>query len=131
MMNSGGPVDEMPEIAAVEEKTPEKAISPPKKKTLSFVEGLNSSDTTQSKRTPSKVTDPAPSMKRTPSFDNREAQKSTIKSEREARKPDVPPSFKPTIPSAETKRQSSVKPGTDETEPDAWEKSEMDKIKER
>ncbi|KAJ0037478.1 hypothetical protein Pint_23535 [Pistacia integerrima] len=130
---SGGPVDEMPEIAAVEEKTPEKAVSsPPKKKTLSFSdEVLNSSDTTKSKRTPSKVTDPAPSMKSSPTFDDREAQKSTIKSERKARKPDAPPSIKPTTPSAETKRQSSVIPGTDETEADAWEISEMVKIKER
>ncbi|KAJ0095903.1 hypothetical protein Patl1_16730 [Pistacia atlantica] len=123
---SGGPVDERPEIAAVEEKTP------PKKKTLSFTdEVLNSSDITRSKRTPSKVTDPAPSMKSSPTFDDREAQKSTIKSERKARKPDAPPSIKPTIPSAETKRQSSEKPGTDETEADAWEISEMVKIKER
>lgn len=159
MMNSGAPVDEMSEIAAAQ-KTPEKAIGPPKKKTSFADEVLNRSDTTKFKRTTSGRTAKDSSVRRTPNFDhevsaNKPYDRSSTKPkstsditepasstkrtptfdygevQRSEIEPYAPPSYKPTITSPETKRHSSVKPGADETGADTWEKTEMAKIKER
>ena len=126
----------MPVSAAIDEK---KTSPPTIKKRLTFAddddEHLNSPDTTKSTR--------APSMKKTPTLSDHEFKNSTSggKPAGVVQKTDTPPTklgsaaSKPDVfppaPPTETRRQSSTRTGVNQTPADAWEKAELEKIKER
>ncbi|KAG5521383.1 hypothetical protein RHGRI_033823 [Rhododendron griersonianum] len=119
----------VPVSAAKDEKIPEKALRPALsiKKTASFAD--KPLDTTV---IPEKAVRPAPSIKKTASFADKPLD-TTASRKPESSLPKIelpsakPPAFQPT----DLKRQSSTRPGIEETEADAWENAEMAKIEER
>ncbi|XP_058193651.1 remorin 1.4 isoform X2 [Rhododendron vialii] len=119
----------VPVSAAKDEKIPEKALRPALsiKKTASFAD--KPLDTTA---IPEKAVHPAPSIKKTASFADKPLD-TTASRKPESVLPKIelpsakPPAFQPT----DFKRQSSTRPGIEETEADAWENAEMAKIEER
>ncbi|KAL5759405.1 hypothetical protein ACOSQ2_018243 [Xanthoceras sorbifolium] len=113
-------------------RTPDRAPSIKKTPTFSD-ERLNIHDTTKPNRAPERVTDPAPSMKKTSTSSNEPLSSTNGRKPAEAvPKTDMPPRKPRSAASKpETRSQSSRRPGTGETQADAWEKAKLAKIKER
>ncbi|CAK9165730.1 unnamed protein product [Ilex paraguariensis] len=75
---------------------------------------------------------PAPAIRKTPTFaDKLFDRTASRKTESQVPNPELPSTKQSTFSPAEIKRQSSTKPGGNESEADAWEKAEMAKIKEK
>ncbi|GFY98413.1 remorin family protein [Actinidia rufa] len=79
-----------------------------------------------------KIPEKAPSIKKPPTFADKHLNNTAgRKPDSAIPKTDLPSAKRPAFPPTDVKRQSSTKPGIVETEADAWEKVEMEKIKER
>ncbi|PSR84995.1 Remorin like [Actinidia chinensis var. chinensis] len=79
-----------------------------------------------------KIPEKAPSIKKPPTFVDKDLNNTSgRKPDSAIPKTDLPSAKRPAFPPTDVKRQSSTKPGIVETEADAWEKAEMAKIKER
>ncbi|XP_059648797.1 remorin 1.4-like [Cornus florida] len=88
------------------------------------------SDDTNAKK-PEKLAGPAPSIKRTPTLAEQRSSNAGTGPGSSAPKPDIPSTKQSAFPSTEVRRQNSTRPGIGESKADAWEKAQLDTIKER
>lgn len=86
---------------------------------------------TEDTEVPEKDVGPTPSIKKASTADKQPDIPASKKPETVSPKPDLPYTKQPTSPSTNFRRQSSTKPGFEETEADVWEQAEFAKIKER
>ncbi|XP_015582897.2 remorin 1.4 isoform X2 [Ricinus communis] len=134
----------VPETAPTEEKSPVKVVGPASsmKKAPTFTDKRGSS----MKKTLSFTDKPALPMKKVPAFAEEQLSRSddiepeslkqktaqlAIRPEIEAPKPDWRIPTKPATSPAKVDRQTSTKPESGGTEADAWERSELAKIKKK
>ncbi|CAI9756167.1 unnamed protein product [Fraxinus pennsylvanica] len=81
---------------------------------------------------PEKAAEPVPSMGRHPTSEDKQINiRGGQTLESIMRIPDRPPTIQTTTHPVETKQQTPTKPGPGDAEADAWEKSEMARVKER
>lgn len=84
------------------------------------------------RKMPEKVVGPSPSIKKAPTFAAKPIEGiASTKPQSGLPKPNLPSTIQPAQPPSGTRRQGLTKPIIEETKADAWEKTEMAKIKER
>ncbi|CAK9165729.1 unnamed protein product [Ilex paraguariensis] len=121
---------------ATDGKMPEKSVGPAPsiRKTLTFADQLSNDNANKKPENAELGTSiyPAPAIRKTPTFaDKLFDRTASRKTESQVPNPELPSTKQSTFSPAEIKRQSSTKPGGNESEADAWEKAEMAKIKEK
>ncbi|XP_068331944.1 remorin 1.4-like isoform X1 [Pyrus communis] len=83
-------------------------------------------------KNPEKAVHPAPSIKKTPTFADKQSNSAGgVNPETAAPKPNLSTTTKPESPWNETRRPSSTGPGTTKTQADIWEETEIARLKER